>query len=237
MLSNGDILYGVGLTAAVEAVLAVVVPRWRRPLVVVTAAAVGFLATLVWQLVLGATHAREFFTDLPFRPFPVSWQDAGSGVAAFALGACPGLRSDAQGHPTGGHNVGPGDRGGRPGGGRVPLLTCGIGMSGHRSLRRVGVDRSGPETGHLMGQPVLSVVREAMSLRDAHTAIDVEVGLGMEVVPDPAHPHSAHRGHARSGEERGLRLVDEAGVDGVHQPAVHVTDRGTEHCEDGDGDQ
>jgi hypothetical protein len=87
MLSNGDILYGVGLTAAVEAVLAVVVPRWRRPLVVVTAAAVGFLATLVWQLVLGATHASEFFTDLPFRPFPVSWQDAGSGVAAFALGA------------------------------------------------------------------------------------------------------------------------------------------------------
>jgi hypothetical protein len=80
-------VYGVGLTAAAEAVLAVLVPRWRRPLVVVTAAAVGFIAPLVWQLVLRATHASEFFTDLPFRPFPVSWQDAGSGVAAFALGA------------------------------------------------------------------------------------------------------------------------------------------------------
>ncbi|HLM06504.1 MAG TPA: hypothetical protein VK402_15095 [Blastococcus sp.] len=87
MLSTGDILYGVGLTAAAEAVLAVVVPRWRRPLLVATAAAVGFLAPLAWQLVLRATHAREFFTDLPFRPFPVSWQDTGSGVAALALGA------------------------------------------------------------------------------------------------------------------------------------------------------
>ena len=87
MLSNGDILYGVGLTAAAEILLAVVVPRWRRSLLVLTAAAVGFLAPLAWQLVLRATHAREFFTDLPFPPFPVSWQDTGSGVAALALGA------------------------------------------------------------------------------------------------------------------------------------------------------
>jgi len=87
VLGYGDILYGVGLTAVAEAVLALVVPRWRRPVLVVTAAAVGFLGPLVWQLVLRATHAGEFFADLPFRPFPVSWQDAGSGVAAFALGA------------------------------------------------------------------------------------------------------------------------------------------------------
>jgi hypothetical protein len=37
--------------------------------------------------VLHLAHAREFFTDLPFRPFPVSWQDTGSGGTTLALTA------------------------------------------------------------------------------------------------------------------------------------------------------
>ncbi|MET7520121.1 hypothetical protein ABZS88_43570 [Streptomyces sp. NPDC005480] len=36
-------------------------------------------------MVLKATHSWEFCTDLPFRPFPISWQDAGSGVVTHAI--------------------------------------------------------------------------------------------------------------------------------------------------------
>ena len=87
MLPYAHILYGVALTAVGVAVLTVLVPRWRRLPLVLTAVVVTSLAVLAWQFVLRATHASQFFTDLPFRLFPISWQDTGSGVAAFALTA------------------------------------------------------------------------------------------------------------------------------------------------------
>jgi hypothetical protein len=68
-------------------VLTVAVPRWRRPALVATAVVGAALAVLGRQVVLHLTHAREFFTDVPFRPFPVSWQDTGSGVTALAVTA------------------------------------------------------------------------------------------------------------------------------------------------------
>ncbi|MCU1670826.1 MAG: hypothetical protein JWP40_3753 [Blastococcus sp.] len=85
MLSNGHIAYGLGLTALFEVLLTVAVPRWRRPALIATTTAVSVLAVLGWQYVLRATHAAQFFTDLPFRPFPISWQDTGSGVATLAF--------------------------------------------------------------------------------------------------------------------------------------------------------
>src|SRR5215218_156240 len=33
------------------------------------------------------THSREFFTDLPIRVIPISWQDTGSGVITFGIRA------------------------------------------------------------------------------------------------------------------------------------------------------
>jgi hypothetical protein len=85
MLPNQQILYGVGLTALFEVVLTVAVPRWRRPALTLTTTAIAVLAVLGWQYVLRATHASQFFTDLPFRPFPISWQDTGSGVVTLAF--------------------------------------------------------------------------------------------------------------------------------------------------------
>jgi hypothetical protein len=85
VLSNGHIGYGLALTALFEVLLTVAVPRWRRPALIVTTTVVTVLAVLGWQYVLRATHAAQFFTDLPFRPFPISWQDTGSGVAALAF--------------------------------------------------------------------------------------------------------------------------------------------------------
>ncbi len=85
MLSNAHIGYGLGLTALFELLLTVAVPRWRHPALIATTTVVSVLAVLGWQYVLRATHAAQFFTDLPFRPFPISWQDTGSGVATFAF--------------------------------------------------------------------------------------------------------------------------------------------------------
>src|SRR5262249_11642120 len=61
--------------------------RGRRVGAAVIAAGAGSaaLGALAWNAVLHATAASQFFVDLPFRPFPVSWQDIGSGVFALAL--------------------------------------------------------------------------------------------------------------------------------------------------------
>jgi hypothetical protein len=85
MLSNAHIAYGLGVTAVFEVILTVVVPRWRRLSLIVATTVVTVLAVLGWQYVLRATHASLFFTDLPFRLFPISWQDAGSGVVTLAF--------------------------------------------------------------------------------------------------------------------------------------------------------
>ena len=87
MLTDGRIFYGVTLTAIGLAGLTLVVPRWRRLGLFLTVVVGTSVAVLSWQFVLRATHASQFFTDLPFRPFPVSWQDTGSGVVAFAVTA------------------------------------------------------------------------------------------------------------------------------------------------------
>ena len=75
MLTDGHIGYGLGLTALFEVLLTVAVPRWRRPALIATTTVVAVLAVLGWQYILRATHAAHFFTDLPFRPFPIRLED------------------------------------------------------------------------------------------------------------------------------------------------------------------
>ncbi len=58
----------------------------RRPLLPVTAALSAFAGPLAWNSILRATGATAAFShDLPFKPFPISWQDTGSGVFALAV--------------------------------------------------------------------------------------------------------------------------------------------------------
>jgi hypothetical protein len=53
---------------------------------------------LAWNLILRTTRATALFSqDLPFKPFPISWQDTGSGVftlagAALVMALGPGRR-------------------------------------------------------------------------------------------------------------------------------------------------
>ena len=86
MIDWPQIFYGAALSAVIAAVVFVFVRRERTAIVLVPAVAAAFLGPLAWNAMLhrAATDADAFFVDIPFKPFPVSWQDTGSGV--FTLG-------------------------------------------------------------------------------------------------------------------------------------------------------
>ena len=46
--------------------------------------ATAVAAVVGWNSILQVTSADQFFTDLPGKVFPISWQDFGSGVFALA---------------------------------------------------------------------------------------------------------------------------------------------------------
>jgi len=81
-----QILYGAALSTVIAAVVFVFVRRERAAIVLVPALAATFLGPLAWNAILhrAATDADAFFVDIPFKPFPVSWQDTGSGVFTLA---------------------------------------------------------------------------------------------------------------------------------------------------------
>ena len=86
MPSSGAVLWGI-LASALLAVLALrFVLRERRVAVLATAAAAALLGPLLWDLILRHTGG-DFFVDAPGTVFPVSFEDAGSGVFATAIGA------------------------------------------------------------------------------------------------------------------------------------------------------
>jgi len=97
MISWLQVVYGTVLTGLLTAVLLWLASRWSRltafegiasrRLVIIAAAGSAAAGALAWNAVLQATAARQFFHDLPFILFPVSWQDTGSGVFALALAA------------------------------------------------------------------------------------------------------------------------------------------------------
>lgn len=85
MLSWITILYGAVLSAAGAALLVTATIRPRRMPVIAIAAAAAFLGPLAWNAILRAAHGDSFFVDAPVPVFPVSWQDAGSGVFTLAV--------------------------------------------------------------------------------------------------------------------------------------------------------
>ena len=96
-MSVGSMLYGAALSAVLALLAVRLIARERRPAVLATAALAGFLMPLCWNAILRVTGATAAFShDLPFRPFPVSWQDTGSGVFTLA-GAATALALGAAG--------------------------------------------------------------------------------------------------------------------------------------------
>ena len=87
MIDWPQIFYGAALSTVVAALVFVFVRRERAAVVLVPALAATFLGPLAWNAILhrAATDADGFFVDIPFKPFPVSWQDTGSGVFTLAV--------------------------------------------------------------------------------------------------------------------------------------------------------
>jgi hypothetical protein len=74
-------LYGAALSVVAAVALVVFVGRERSARTLITVAFAAFLMPLIWNVILRRTGATSAFShDLPFKPFPVSWQDTGSGV-------------------------------------------------------------------------------------------------------------------------------------------------------------
>ena len=96
---------GTALSAALAAALVVALGRCRPPMVL-GASVAAFLMPLAWNLIVRDTGATGRFShDLPFRAFPISWQDTGSAVftlagasAVLALGSGRGDRPDRVSH-------------------------------------------------------------------------------------------------------------------------------------------
>ncbi len=95
-MGAGQMLYGAALSVVAALLLVVFAAKERRPLVLVTVGLAAFLMPVWWNLILRSAHATGALShDLPFRPFPVSWQDTGSGIftlagaaIALSLGVC-----------------------------------------------------------------------------------------------------------------------------------------------------
>jgi hypothetical protein len=81
----GQIFYGAALTIAIAAVVFVFVLRERTPRVFVPALAASFLGPITWNAILHRAGGAGFFVDIPFKPFPVSWQDTVDGIVTFAV--------------------------------------------------------------------------------------------------------------------------------------------------------
>jgi hypothetical protein len=84
MLAWTTISYGAALSALAALVLAFLVARERRLGTLVAVAVGAFAGPFAWNAILRAVNAPQFFVDAPLPVFPVSWQDTGSGVFAFA---------------------------------------------------------------------------------------------------------------------------------------------------------
>jgi hypothetical protein len=88
--------YGAALSAVLAVALVAYPGRDRRPGTLVAVAGSALAMPIFWNMILRVTGATGIFShDLPFRPFPISWQDVGSGVftlagAAVAIGLTAG---------------------------------------------------------------------------------------------------------------------------------------------------
>jgi len=87
MIGWGEIFYGAALTTVVTALVVVLIKRERSPRVLIPTLAAAFLGPLAWNAMLhrAGNTSDGFFVDIPFKPFPVSWQDTGSGVFTLAV--------------------------------------------------------------------------------------------------------------------------------------------------------
>ena len=83
VLPWSHILYGSLIGPAVGAV-ALWFAREREPRTLAVTALSACAGTWLWNTMLNVRRATVIDVDIPFRPFPISWQDTGTAVFSFA---------------------------------------------------------------------------------------------------------------------------------------------------------
>ena len=83
VLPWSHILFGSLIGPAIG-VVALMLLSERQPRTLLTVAAGVCCGTWIWNTMLNVRQAGVIDVDIPFKPFPISWQDTGTGVFAFA---------------------------------------------------------------------------------------------------------------------------------------------------------
>ena len=80
-----------------------------------------------------------------------------------------------------------------------------------------------------MQQMMLGADRDPVRLDRGDLAADGDLGFGVQPVTDPPKPDQPGAQHAWCAAQRALGLIDQLGVDGVHQPTVNLAGRAPQH--------
>lgn len=86
VLPWSKVLFG-SLIGPVVAVGVLWLARERAVRIVLPAAIAVCAGTWLWNAMLNIRHARVIDGDIAFSPFPISWQDVGTGIFSFAFAA------------------------------------------------------------------------------------------------------------------------------------------------------
>jgi hypothetical protein len=78
------VLYGSIIGPVVGTTLLWLLRERHKRTLAITAVGV-FSGTWLWNLMLNIRHAGIIDGDIPFRLFPISWQDTGTGLFSFAV--------------------------------------------------------------------------------------------------------------------------------------------------------
>jgi hypothetical protein len=83
VLPWSHILFG-SLVGPAVGVVALWFAGEREPRTLAATALSVCAGTWLWNTMLNVRHAAVIDVDIPFRPFPISWQDTGTAVFSFA---------------------------------------------------------------------------------------------------------------------------------------------------------
>jgi hypothetical protein len=98
VLPWGRVVFG-SLVGPLVGVAVLWVARERRVSTLLITAASVCGGTWLWNAMLNIRHATTIDGDIPFQLFPISWQDTGTGVFAFACATAALLATISRSEP------------------------------------------------------------------------------------------------------------------------------------------
>jgi hypothetical protein len=80
-------------------------------------------------------------------------------------------------------------------------------------------------------KPVLRTLGQFVRLGDGEARVSRDVGFGPKLVPNPADAQLPDLLDAFHGDKGLGGLIDERGINGIHQPRTYLRDRQSQHTE------